>query len=873
MEVVQVQPRDSYLHYIYVPSKGTAIRWSFTTKRNNISFGVYRRRGHAPLPSSSEIIFRAQQQLQQRQLSAGELLSDNASSRRHHDDDESEFSVNGSATAGRPRAKSVASVKLKEQGLDEIVPIQHMNSSSQKIEGTYVVEEPGNYVLVFDNSSGFPDNTFSRNKAKTLTFSVALVDSNVKASLGQQHHDMSGWLLKKKRKKMQGWAKRWFQLSPSGVLSYSTSPNGVTRGSIQIMLATISSNPDQRLIHIDSGTMLYHLKTLTTDDHDKWTSAFRAYRSGGSIEIQSDLPTASGMNEEANQDVVERGIKGAAVLSSNVARLGDNIAVLRALMEQLAHAPASKDLSQKIIALGHQLEKDQKSIQASAQEQQKRWNAVRGGGCTPQNGDLLHDCDNHHRDSLHRSISARSSISEQFFDAEDIILSGGDDDDSFGGGEEGEVTNEDSSDDDDEPEVNGHDEHAGTLDLSIAGDTVRRNRLPSHAVGDVGSALSVFRKNVGKDLSTIAMPVSMNEPLNMLQRACEDLEYCELLDKAATLSNSMERLMHVALFAVSSFASSQYRTGRKPFNPMMTETYENIRPDKGFRFIAEKVSHNPLIIAAHAEAKAYKYWQCTKIKSKFWGKSMEFMTEGAFNVTLTGHDDHFTFNKPSSWMRNMIAGEKYLETAGEMQITNHSTGEYAIVAFKEGTGGGLFGVPSNRNDVIATFFDSSGKKCRRIVGKWSDKLSEEVDMNKRKLSVLWTANPPGIEDYTKYYGFTRFCVELNEITDIERDKLPRTDTRYRPDQRLYENGLADEADEEKQRIEQKQRERRKDFEQKGVQWKPRWFALQEDAHMDPTFIPAADGQPATSGQSFQYTGQYWQARETGQWPSDMFDLW
>lgn len=30
---------------------------------------------------------------------------------------------------------------------------------------------------------------------------------------------------------------------------------------------------------------------------------------------------------------------------------------------------------------------------------------------------------------------------------------------------------------------------------------------------------------------------------------------------------------------------------------MMTETYENIRPDKGFRFMAEKVSHNPLIIA------------------------------------------------------------------------------------------------------------------------------------------------------------------------------------------------------------------------------------------------------------------------------------
>lgn len=164
------------------------------------------------------------------------------------------------------------------------------------------------------------------------------------------------------------------------------------------------------------------------------------------------------------------------------------------------------------------------------------------------------------------------------------------------------------------------------------------------------------------------------------------------------------------------------------------------------------------------------------------------MTEGVFHVNLTGHDDHFTYAKPSSWMRNMIAGEKYLEHAGEMKVMNHTTGEYATVTFKEGTGGGLFGAPTNRNDVVATFYSASGKKVRRIVGKWSDKLAEEVDMNKRQLSVLWTANTPGVEDHAKYYGFTRFCMELNEITDIEKDKLPITDTRYRPDQHLYELG-------------------------------------------------------------------------------------
>lgn len=39
------------------------------------------------------------------------------------------------------------------------------------------------------------------------------------------------------------------------------------------------------------------------------------------------------------------------------------------------------------------------------------------------------------------------------------------------------------------------------------------------------------------------------------------------------------------------------------------------------------------------------------------------------------------------------------------------------------------------------------------------------------------------EDYELYYGFTRFAIELNEL-DLEMAKiLPKTDTRFRPDQR------------------------------------------------------------------------------------------
>lgn len=102
---------------------------------------------------------------------------------------------------------------------------------------------------------------------------------------------------------------------------------------------------------------------------------------------------------------------------------------------------------------------------------------------------------------------------------------------------------------------------------------------------------SLLHMFTGKDLAKVSMPVSMNEPLSALQRVCEELEYSELLDQAATCSDPFDRMVRVAAFAVSSYALSYHRAGRKPFNPILGETYECVREDKGFKFIAEQVSY------------------------------------------------------------------------------------------------------------------------------------------------------------------------------------------------------------------------------------------------------------------------------------------
>jgi len=61
------------------------------------------------------------------------------------------------------------------------------------------------------------------------------------------------------------------------------------------------------------------------------------------------------------------------------------------------------------------------------------------------------------------------------------------------------------------------------------------------------------------------------------------------------------------------------------------------------------------------------------------------------------------------------------------------------------------------------------------------------------------------EDAKKQFGFNQCAIQCNYITDEMRAMLPPSDTRLRGDQRLFEEGKVEEADEEKIRLEVKQR--------------------------------------------------------------------
>jgi len=405
---------------------------------------------------------------------------------------------------------------------------------------------------------------------------------------------------------------------------------------------------------------------------------------------------------------------------------------------------------------------------------------------------------------------------------------------------------------------------------SLQGPACRRPRLPVPQPDKVNLNLwSYLKQCIGKELTKITMPVHWNEPLSLLQRITEYMNYAHLLRSAPTLTDPVERLQQVATFAVSALASNHLRMG-KPFNPLLGETYQ--LEEEGYRIVCEQVCHHPPVSAFHAEGgeqgRDYIFHGSIYPKVKFWGKSIEFQPKGVLTVQFPLTGEMFTWSNVNCVVHNIVVGSLWMEHTGTMEILCHQTGLKAVLSFKPG---GWFSGDTDLHCVEGFIIDRDKTKQRFLYGRWTEFLCsaepanlvatlgcklEKVSPDASNLSkhpplllgavpgsrILWEAAPRP-PDSDIYYNFSTFTMGLNEAS--QGAHLAPTDCRHRPDIRALEEGELDLAAASKEFLETKQREFRKEFKNKKESdwWTPRWFAQGKN--------------PATGEDDWRFTGDFW----------------
>ncbi|XP_024031240.1 oxysterol-binding protein-related protein 3A [Morus notabilis] len=362
---------------------------------------------------------------------------------------------------------------------------------------------------------------------------------------------------------------------------------------------------------------------------------------------------------------------------------------------------------------------------------------------------------------------------------------------------------------------------------------------------DRDSYWKMMQKYIGSDVtSMVTLPVLIFEPMSMLQRMSEVMEYSYLLDLADECEDPYMRLV----YASSWFISVYYCFERpwKPFNPILGETYEMVNHG-GITFIAEQVSHHPPIGAAHAENEHFTYDLTSKVKTKFLGNSVDVYPVGRTRLTLKRDGVVLELVPPPTKVHNLIFGRTWIDSPGEMILTNLTTGDKVVLYFQPC---GWFG--AGRYEVDGYVYNSNEEPKMLMTGKWNEYMSyqpcdlEGEPLPGAELKEVWRIAKVPENDKFQY---TYFAHKLNSL-DTAPKKLLASDSRLRPDRYALEQGDLSKAGLEKSSLEERQRAEKRNREAKGHQFTPRWFDQTND--ISPT--------PWGDLEVYSYNGKYTEHR-------------
>lgn len=787
----------------------------------------------------------------------------------------------------RSSRSSTLSLKFNKPGLTLVRDYGRL-IANEVVRGDVTAKEGGVYAFVFDNSfsktigkkvnfsckistgstiklkredaSQVDNSTISSDQAFNTACVTAAAEataavtamtspqSSDRASLARSNNDtdvlsikngelLQGILLKRRRKRLQGLTKRFFVLNfKYGVLSYFKLNDNKLRGQMPITRSIVSANSKTRQIFIDSGMEAWELKAPNNKSFQSWVEAFNQAKKLGdhaptATAVSSDPIPQSRAVSFSQEDLVQVELQAISNSLEEILRLNRSDVSQQAYksIEQVSHR------TDRLLKRVHSYRRpnsmaDTMSIYSSSVFYDAQ-------DFSENDGVVLINSQQEDQDSASQDFSDEKSVSSS---------SSGDMSMDLGEGVRSIKTVR--------PRFTSQVE-VSDLMYPLPHEPVERDCDIPSCLHAPPSFIGIMRKNVGKDLSTIAMPVEMNEPIGILQRYAEMFEYAHIIDVAILQEfseGSGEKILRIAAFAVSYLSSlrAKERSNRKPFNPLLGETFELVREDFDMRMIGEKVLHRPAVFAFYADTPTWKLSFSPAPSQKFWGKNAEVATAGEVCLTVKATGEMFLWSHPNTLLKNIIAGEKYSEPSSQI-IVKCTDGSKAIVDFAKG---GMF---SGRSEdlTIKAYGPSKQELSYTVYGKWTESMILKANTAEK---IIWNAGSL-LPDFKSKFGFSEFTGTLNKITEMEAGYLPPTDSRLRPDMRAYERGYVAEAEELKIKLEEEQRVRRQELETQGKAHQPQFFK-KSDKGTGPawTFVEGSQS--------------YWSRRERQDWDG-LLALW
>ena len=346
-----------------------------------------------------------------------------------------------------------------------------------------------------------------------------------------------------------------------------------------------------------------------------------------------------------------------------------------------------------------------------------------------------------------------------------------------------------------------------------------------------------YTQEIIKSISAKKFPLIFNEPITTLQKQCESFKNINILNECLN-EKTEDKLIYILNYIFTDLYENSNRI-LKPINPILGETFEFYDKKNNFRYFSEHVQHKPKDISAFlCESENLMIFGDTKFETSFK------MMKGAFEIEfltkihlLFKNQMEFCYNQPKLLLKGIYSGKVFISYYGEIYIYNNKDDVVCKINIDEND----FNVEGNIYKI-----NNENNPIYKIKGKWNKNISysnfedEEIFFDTKEKKFYGKSDDLN-------YSLSDFTLNLNVINEELKNVLPVTDTRLRNDLRFYEENKIEEAEKEKKKLEQFQRNRHSEFNEKNIIYEPVYFKKKENK--------------LSNDEIYEYNGNYFENRE------------
>ncbi len=264
-------------------------------------------------------------------------------------------------------------------------------------------------------------------------------------------------------------------------------------------------------------------------------------------------------------------------------------------------------------------------------------------------------------------------------------------------------------------------EGGGCSFVSSSGLSVNRE-VVTHVVKQLGANVME-----GKSIINISLPVSIFEPRSFLQRMCDHWSYAPLyLNKAAMSKSAEERFKWAVTFVISGL--HQGCKQRKPFNPILGETFQATYPD-GTRVFLEQISHHPPVsqFELFGPNGAWKMYGYNEYRASFRPNGVAGGQYGP-NIIEFSDGTKIEYNMPKIYVSGLVMGTWLFYWTDTITFVDRKNGFSAEIKFDPDNSQSMlsyaqsFFASKAPVDTLVGSLKKDGKEIAKIDGTWLTKL-------------------------------------------------------------------------------------------------------------------------------------------------------